>query len=91
MLRARNAGTVADDDVVHRRGDVGSTNGAENWVFDRSRSTSGSMIRLTVRRNGPPSSPLSTSTPGPIARHARVDHRPARMRDGDATACARCS
>ena len=28
------------------------------------------MIRLTVRRSGPPSSPLSTSTPGPIARHA---------------------
>ena len=27
--------------------------------------------RFTVRRNGPPSSPLSTSTPGPIARHAR--------------------
>ncbi|WP_197415341.1 hypothetical protein [Mycobacterium sp. M26] len=28
------------------------------------------MMRLTVRRSGPPSSPLSTSTPGPIARHA---------------------
>jgi hypothetical protein len=47
-----------------------STNGAEYWVFARSRSTRGSMIRLTVLRNGPPSSPLSTSTPGPIARHA---------------------
>ena len=28
------------------------------------------MMRLTVRLKGPPSSPLSTSTPGPIARHA---------------------
>ena len=28
------------------------------------------MIRLTVLRSGPPSSPLSTSTPGPIARQA---------------------
>src|SRR6478752_376007 len=48
-----------------------STNGAEYCAFARSRSTNGSMIRLTVRRNGPPSSPLSTSTPGPMARHAR--------------------
>lgn len=28
-------------------------------------------MRLTVLLNGPPSSLLSTSTPGPIARHAR--------------------
>ena len=27
-------------------------------------------MRLTVLRNGPPSSPLSTSTPGPMARQA---------------------
>ena len=47
-----------------------ATNGAEYRVFERNRSTKGSMIRLTVRRSGPPSTPLSTSTPGPIARHA---------------------
>lgn len=49
---------------------AGSTTGAEYWGFDRNRSTSGSMMRLTVRLNGPPSSLLSSSTPGPIARHA---------------------
>ena len=46
------------------------TNGAEYLVLERRRSTSGSMIRLTVRLNGPPSSALSTSTPAPMARHA---------------------
>ena len=40
-------------------------------------------MRLTVLRSGPPSEPLSTSTPGPIARHACVDHRAARLRDGN--------
>jgi hypothetical protein len=49
----------------------GGTTGAEYCGFDRNRNTNGSMIRLTVRLKGPPSSLLSTSTPGPIARHAR--------------------
>ena len=47
------------------------TKGAENAALLRSRRTSGSMMRFTVRRRGPPSSPLRTSTPGPIARQAR--------------------
>ena len=47
------------------------TNGAEYAGLVRNRNTSGSRIRLTVRRSGAPSSPLSTSTPGPIARQAR--------------------
>ncbi|GAB4629662.1 hypothetical protein MAHJHV58_30310 [Mycobacterium avium subsp. hominissuis] len=46
------------------------TTGAEYAGLDRSRNTNGSMMRLMVRLNGPPSSALSTSTPGPIARHA---------------------
>jgi hypothetical protein len=48
----------------------GSSIGVENCGLDRSRNTSGSRIRFTVRRSGPPSALLSTSTPSPIARHA---------------------
>ncbi|SKV26235.1 Uncharacterised protein [Mycobacteroides abscessus subsp. abscessus] len=49
----------------------GANTGAENGALLRSRRTSGSRIRFTVLRSGPPSSALSTSTPSPIARQAR--------------------
>ena len=74
---------LGDELVACADATSGPSTGAENCGLDRSRNTNGSRMRLTVRRSGPPSVPLSTSTPGPIARHAVIDHRAAWLGDCD--------
>ncbi len=57
--------------VVHGGGDVGRrVPGRSTAGWTAAAAPAGSRMRLTVRRSGPPSEPLSTSTPGPIARQA---------------------
>ena len=70
LRRERNSGPRRTIKSCIAAAVSGATTGSEYCGFVRRRNTNGSMMRLTVRLSGPPSSLLSTSTPGPIARHA---------------------